>query len=38
MKNKIKDVSCKHSYYGYKKITASLRRNKVIVNHKKYSR
>jgi transposase InsO family protein len=35
IKNKIKDISYKHPYYGYRRITAQLRRNKVIVNHKK---
>jgi hypothetical protein len=35
IKNKIKDISYKHPYYGYRRITAFLRRDKVIVNHKK---
>ena len=35
IKNKIKDISYKHPYYGYRRITASLRRDQVIVNHKK---
>jgi len=35
IKNKIKDTSYKHPYYGYRRITAQLRRDKVIVNHKK---
>ncbi len=35
IKNKIKDISYKHPYYGYRRITAQLRRDKVIVNHKK---
>ena len=35
IKNRIKDVSYKHPYYGYRRITAQLRRDKVIVNHKK---
>jgi len=34
IKNKIKDISYKHPYYGYRRITAQLRRDKVIVNHK----
>jgi len=38
IKNKIKDISYKHPYYGYRRITASLRRDKVIVNHKKVSK
>lgn len=35
IKNKIKDISYKHPYYGYRRVTASLRRDKLIVNHKK---
>ncbi len=35
IKNKIKDISYKHPYYGYRRITASLRRDQVIINHKK---
>ena len=35
IKNKIKDISYEHPYYGYRRITAQLRRDKVIVNHKK---
>jgi len=35
IKNKIKDISYKHPYYGYRRITAQLRRDRVIVNHKK---
>ena len=35
IKNKIKDISYKHPYCGYRRITAQLRRDKVIVNHKK---
>ena len=35
IKKKIEDISRKHPYYGYRRITASLRRDKVIVNHKK---
>jgi transposase InsO family protein len=31
----IEDISREHPYYGYRRITASLRRDKVIVNHKK---
>lgn len=31
IKNKIKDISYKHPYYGYRRITAQLRRDKVIV-------
>lgn len=32
---KIKDISYKHPYYGYRRITAQLRRDKLTVNHKK---
>ena len=35
IKKKIEDISREHHYYGYRRITASLRRDKVIVNHKK---
>ena len=35
IKKKIEDISREHPYYGYRRITASLRRDKVIVNHKK---
>jgi transposase InsO family protein len=35
IKNKTKDISYKHPYYGYRRITAQLRRDKVIANHKK---
>ncbi len=35
IKNKIKDISYKHPYYGYRRITAQLRRDQVIINHKK---
>ena len=38
IKNKIKDISYKHPYYGYRRITAQLRRDKVIVNHKRVLR
>jgi len=34
VKNKIKDISHKHPYCGYRRITVSPRRYKVIVNHK----
>jgi len=33
IKKKIRDISPKHPYYGYRRITAQLRRDKVIVNH-----
>jgi len=29
---KIEDISREHPYYGYRRITAQLRREKVIVN------
>jgi putative transposase len=32
---KIEEISREHPYYGYRRITAQLRREKVIVNHKK---
>jgi putative transposase len=35
IKKKIEDISHEHPYYGYRRITASLRRDNVIVNHKK---
>jgi transposase InsO family protein len=35
IKDKIATISYKHPYYGYRRITAQLRREKVIVNHKK---
>jgi transposase InsO family protein len=38
IKNKIKVISYEHSYYGYRRITARLRRDKVIVNHKRVLR
>jgi len=35
IRKKIEDISREHPYCGYRRITASLRRDKVIVNHKK---
>jgi len=35
IQKKIEDISREHPYYGYRRITAQLRREKVIVNHKK---
>ena len=35
IRKKIEDISREHPYYGYRRITASLRRDKLIVNHKK---
>ncbi len=35
IKDKIKTISYKQPYYGYRRITAQLIRDKVIVNHKK---
>jgi len=35
IKKKIADISREHPYYGYRRITAQLRRDKLIVNHKK---
>ncbi len=38
IRKKKEDISREHPYYGYRRITASLRRDKVIVNHKKVSK
>lgn len=38
IKNKIKVISYEHSYYGYRRITAQLRREKVRINHKRVLR
>ena len=35
IRKKIENISREHPYYGYRRITAQLRRDKVIVNHKK---
>lgn len=35
IRKKIADISREHPYYGYRRITASLRRDQLIVNHKK---
>jgi len=35
IRKKIEDISREHPYYGYRRITAQLRRDKLIVNHKK---
>ncbi len=35
IRKKIEDISREHPYYGYRRITAQLRRDKVILNHKK---
>jgi len=35
IRKKIEDISREHPYYGYRRITAQLRRDKVIANHKK---
>jgi transposase InsO family protein len=35
IRKKIEDVSREHPYYGYRRITAQLRRDKLMVNHKK---
>ena len=35
IRKKIADISREHPYYGYRRITAQLRRDQVIVNHKK---
>jgi len=38
IRKKIADISREHPYYGYRRITAQLRRDKLIVNHKKVLR
>ena len=38
IKKKIRDISRTHPYYGYRRVTAQLRRDKVIVNHKRVLR
>jgi len=38
IKDKIAVISYKHPYYGYRRITAQLRREKVMVNHKRILR
>ena len=35
IRKKIEDISREYPYYGYRRITASLRRDQVIINHKK---
>ena len=35
IRKKIADISREHPYYGYRRITAQLRRDQVIINHKK---
>jgi len=35
IRKKIEDISREHPYYGCRRITAQLRRDKLIVNHKK---
>ena len=38
IKDKIKTISYKHPYYGYRRMTAELRREKVSINHKRVLR
>ena len=38
IKDKIATISYKHPYYGYRRMTAQLKREKVIVNHKRVLR
>ena len=38
IRKKMEDISQEHPYYGYRRITAQLRRDKVIVNHKRVLR
>jgi len=35
IRKKIEDISGEHPYYGYQSMTAQLRRDQVIINHKK---
>ncbi len=36
--DKIKDIATEYPYYGYRRITAHLRREGVIINHKRVYR
>ena len=38
IKNKIATISYKHPYYGYRRMTAQLKREKVRINHKRVLR
>ncbi len=36
IRKKVEDISREYPYYGYRRITAQLRRDQVIVNHRRY--
>jgi transposase InsO family protein len=38
IKNKIAIISYKHPYYGYRRMTAQLKREKLMINHKRVLR
>ncbi len=38
VKERIKDITYPHPYYGYRRITAQLRRENIIVNHQRVLR
>jgi len=38
IKDKIATISYKHPYYGYRRMTAQLKREKVMINHKRVLR
>ena len=38
LKEKIQQIACSHPYYGYRRITAQLKREKININHKRVLR
>jgi len=38
IKDRIAAISYKHPYYGYRRMTAQLKREKVMINHKRVLR
>lgn len=38
LQNKIQEIAYQHPYYGYRRITAQLRRDNIIINHKRVLR
>lgn len=38
LKERIQQIAYKHPYYGYRRITAQLKREKVNINHKRVLR
>ena len=38
IKDRIKDIYCQHTYYGYRRITAQLKRENIKINHKRVRR